>query len=92
MTFCLYFCSVKLVLKGIGRGGLGEKMYSAHSLHEQIPQAVELSSTDSPTLTSVKEMVLQMTKYEAKKRPLAYHVLRTVQSVYQKVRRYFSIW
>ena len=76
---------VKLVLKGIGRGGLGEKRYSAHSLHEQIPQAVELSSTDSPAMTSVKEMVLQMTAYDAKQRPSSNNVLRTVQSIYQKV-------
>ena len=85
MTFCLYFCSVKLVLKGIGRGGLGEKMYSAHSLNENLPQAVELNSTDSPTLTSVKELVLQMTAYDAKERPSSNNVLRTVQSIYQKV-------
>ena len=73
------------MLKGIGRGGLGEKMYSAHLLNEDLPQAVEMSRTDSPPVTSVKELVLQMTAYDAKERPSSNNVLRIVQSIYQKV-------
>ena len=85
LSFC---CLVQLMLKGIGSGGLGEKMYSAHSLDEELPQAVEMSRTDPPLMTSVKEMVLQMTAYDAKDRPSANTVLRSVQSVYQKVCEY----
>ena len=81
----LFVCLVQLVLKGIGRGGLGEKMYSAYSLNEDLPQAVETSRTDSTAVTSVKQMVLQMTAYDAKERPSSNNVLRNVQSIYSKV-------
>ena len=73
------------MLNGIGSCGLGEKMYSAHSLSEDLPRAVEMSKTDSPAVTSMKEMVLQMTAYDAKERPSSNNVLRTVQSMHQKV-------
>ena len=78
--------SVKLMLSGTGGGGLGEQMYREHLLGEDLPPVVETSSTDSPTLTSVKKMMLQMTAYDAKERPSSNSVLRTVQSVYQRVR------
>ena len=80
------------MLKRIGRGGLGEKMHQAHLLNEDLPQAVELSSNDTPAVTSMKEMILQMTAYDAKERPSSNRVLRTVQSVYQRVLEYVARW
>ena len=74
------------MLKGIGRGGLGEKMYSAHLLNEDLPRAVDITEADSPLMTSVKEIILQMTAYDAKKRPSSNKVLSNVQHIYQKVR------
>ena len=79
------------MLKGIGGGGLGESMYRAHSLAEVVPQAVELCTTDSPVLTSVKEMVLRMTAYGAQERPSSNNVLSNVQSIYQKVREQIDV-
>ena len=73
------------MLKGIGSGGLGEKMYHSQSLEEELPQVVEISRNDSPLMTSVKEMVLHMTAYDAKERPSSNNVLRTVESMHQKV-------
>ena len=85
------FCLVQLVLDGIGRGGLGEDMYSARLKSKDLPPAVELTTKDSPLMTSVKEMVLQMTLYDPKDRPSSNNVLRTVQSIYRKVGE-FLLW
>ena len=79
--------SVWLLRNGIGREGLGEKMYTAHKLKEEIPQAVDLNTNDSPAVTSIKKMILQMTSYDAKERPSSSSVYRNVQSIYRKVRK-----
>ena len=63
-------------------------MYLANSLGEDLPQAVEISSTDSQAIASVKKMMLQMTTYYAKERPSSDNVFRAVQSIYQKVQIY----
>ena len=62
--------------QGQAQEGLGEEMYVAFKSAEEIPQAdVEIADDDPPEVRRMKELIVEMTAYEANDRPTTRHVL-----------------
>ena len=56
--------------QGQAEEGLGEEMYDAFKKGEEIPQAdVEITDDDPPEVRRMKELIVEMTAYEASDRP-----------------------
>ena len=74
--------------QGMAEEGLGEEMYEAFKKGEEIPQAdVEITDDDPPELRRMKELIVEMTAYEAKGRPTIQQVLAVLTVLNAQVRR-----
>ena len=73
MSFCI---SVSFIRQGMAQEGLGIEMYEAFKNGEEIPQAdVEITDDDPPEVRRMKELIVEMTAYEASDRPTIQQVL-----------------
>ena len=67
--------------------GLGEEMYEAVKKGEEIPQAdVEITDDDPPEVRRMKELIVEMTAYEASDRPTIQQVLADLADLNDQVR------
>ena len=73
---------VLYIRQGIADEGLGEEMYAAHKLGEEMPEAVEFTDEDSPKELHMKQLILEMTSYEPKDRPTAKDAFHQVYAIY----------
>ena len=72
--------------QGIAEQGLGEEMYEAFKKGEAIPQAdVEITDDDPPEVRRIKELIVEMTAYEASDRPTIQRVLAVLEELDAKV-------
>ena len=79
--------SVSLMRQGDPREGLGEEMYEAFKNKTKIPQAdVEITDDDPPEVRRMKELIVEMTAYEASKRPTIQQVLAVLKELNDQVR------
>ena len=84
MSFCV---SVSLMRQGMANEGLGEEMYEAFRKGEEIPQAdVEITDDDPPEVRRMKELIVEMTAYEASDRPTIQQVLAVLADLKAQVR------
>ena len=75
-----------LVRQGEARG-LGEEMYEAFKKGEEIPEAdVEITDDDPPEVRRMKELIVEMTAYEASDRPTIQQVLAVLAELNSQVR------
>ena len=65
---------------------LGEDMYSAQKVGEELPQAADIHEKDSAEIKQMKTIINQMTAYEPAHRPSAERVLQMVVTSLPKVR------
>ena len=76
-----------LVRQGEARG-LGEEMYEAFKNGEEIPEAdVEITDGDPPEVRRMKELIVEMTAYEASDRPTIQQLLAVLAELNAKVRQ-----
>ena len=67
--------------------GLGEAMYEAFKSGGEIPQAdVDITDDDPPEVRRMKELIVEMTSYEASDRPTIQQVLAVLAELNAKVR------
>ena len=79
--------SVLLMRQGQAEEGLGEEMYEAFKKGEEIPQAdVEITDDDPPEVRRMKELIVEMTAYEASDRPTIQQVLAVLTELNAQVR------
>ena len=72
---------------GHAEEGLGEVMYEAFKKGEEIPQAdVENTDDDSPEVRRMKELIVEMTAYEASDRPTIQQVLAVLTKLNEQVK------
>ena len=84
MSFCV---SVRQIRQCIAEEGLGEEMYEAFKNGEKIPQAdVEITDDDLPQVRQMKELIVEMTAYEARDRPTIQQVLAVLAELKNQVR------
>ena len=75
--------------QGQAEEGLGEEMYDAFKNKTKIPQAdVEITDNDSPEVRRMKELIVEMTAYEASDRPTIQRVLAVLAELNAQVRHY----
>ena len=68
--------------------GLGEDMYDAFKDGEEIPRAdVEITDDDPPEVRRIKELIVEMTAYEASDRPTIQQVLAVLAELNAQVRQ-----
>ena len=73
--------------QGQAEEGLGKEMYEAFKNGEEIPQAdVEITDDDPPEVRRMKELIVEMTAYEASGRPTIQQVLAVLAELNTKVR------
>ena len=73
--------------QGQAEEGLGEEMYDAFKKGEEIPQAdVEITDDDPPEVRRMKELIVEMTAYEASDRPTIQQVLAVLAELNVQVR------
>ena len=73
--------------QGMAEEGLGEEMYEAFKSGEEIPQAdVEITDDDPPEVRRMKELIVDMTAYEASDRPNIQQVLVILADLNSQVR------
>ena len=73
--------------QGQAEEGLGEEMYEAFKSGEEIPQAdVEITDDDPPEVRRMKELIVDMTAYEASDRPNIQQVLAVLADFNARVR------
>ena len=66
---------------------LGEEMYVAFKSGEEIPQAdVEITDDDLPEVRRMKELIVEMTAYEASDRPTIQQVMAVLTELNAQVR------
>ena len=78
------YCLVLYIKDGIAEEGLGEDMYAAHKQGEEMPEVVEFTDDDSPKELEMKQLILEMTSYEARDRPSAKDVFYQVHTIYKR--------
>ena len=84
MSFCV---SVLFMRQGMTQMGLGEEMYDNFKNGEEIPQAdVEITDDDPPEVRRMKELIVDMTAYEASDRPNIQQVLVILADLNSQVR------
>ena len=84
MSFCV---SVSFMRQGMLEEGLGEERYEAFKNGEEIPQAdVEITDDDPPEVRRMKELIVEMTAYEASDRPSIQQVLAVLAELNDQVR------
>ena len=89
MSFCV---TVLLMRQGQAQEGLGEEMYEAFKNGEEIPQAdVEITDDDTPEVQRMKELIVEMTAYEASDRPTIQQVLAVLAELNDQVRHARSL-
>ena len=72
--------------QGMAAEGLGEEMYEAFKKGEEIPQAdVEITDADPPEVRRIKELIVEMTAYEASDRPTIQQVLSVLAELNAQV-------
>ena len=72
--------------------GLGEDMYDAFKDGEEIPRAdVEITDDDPPEVRRMKELIVEMTAYEASDRPTIQQVLAVLAELNDQVRHARSL-
>ena len=65
---------------------LGKEMYEASKKHKKIPQAdVEITDDDPPEVRRMKELIVEMTAYEASDRPTIQQVLAVLEELNAQV-------
>ena len=80
--------SVSLMRQGEAEEGLGEEMYEAFKNGEEIPQAdVEITDDDPSEVRRMKELIVEMTAYEASDRPTIHQVLAVLSELNAQVRQ-----
>ena len=73
--------------QGMTQMGLGEEMYDAFKKGEEIPQAdIEITDDDPPEVRRMKELIVEMTAYEASDRPTIQQVLAVLAELNAQVR------
>ena len=73
---------------GVHCGGLGEAMYLAqHEEGATMPDAVEFNSDDSHSVRLMKELILEMTSFDANDRPTSSNVLHEVSSMFRRLNK-----
>ena len=83
MSFCI---SVSFIRQCMAQEGLGIEMYEAFKGGEEIPQAdVDITDDDPPEVRRMKELILEMTAYEAKGRPTIQQVLAVLEELNAQV-------
>ena len=84
MSFCV---SVLFMRQGMSEQCLGEEMYEAFKSGEDIPKAdVEITDDDPSEVRRMKELIVEMTAYEASDRPTIQQVLAVLAELNAQVR------
>ena len=87
MSFLYRSVPVRQMRDGQDEEGLGEEMYEAFKKGEEIPQAdVEITDDDPPEVRRMKELIVEMTAYEASDRPTIQQVLAVLAELNDQVR------
>ena len=77
---------MSIIRQGTAEKGLGEEMYEAFKMGKVLPQAdVQITQDDPPTVRRMKELIVEMTAYEASDRPTIQQVLAVLAKLNAQV-------